>query len=77
MGKKKNTKVSTRNTKIFPDKAYDPMKLFRSELAANNDKNAPRIMHTEDEVVDQEYTAPKKRNDRYSNIKSFLKKVKK
>jgi len=76
-GTKSNILKSSRTTKVFPDKAYDPMKLFRSQLADNNDKNAPKTMQREENVVNEDYNYPGPKKDRYSQIKSFLKKNRK
>lgn len=76
-GKKKRTKQSTRETKVFPDKAFDPMKLFRQRLDDDNDKNAPRHMQREENVVEQEYNYPGDSKNKYDKIKAFLKNRKK
>jgi len=71
-GKKSYSKEALRNTKVFPDKAYDPMKLFRSHLADNNNKNEPKHMQRENNVADQEHNYPGHKDNRYKHIKNFL-----
>lgn len=75
-GKMKRPKDDTRSIKDFPDKAYDPMKLFSQRLADNNDKDMPRSTKREDNVVEENYNYPGPSEDRYSKIKEFLNKKK-
>ena len=75
-GKKSRPKENKREEKIFPDKAYDPMKLFRQRLADDNDKNKPRHMQREDNVVEENYNYPGDQKDKYKQLKAYLKKQK-
>lgn len=72
-GKKKYLKETVRSTKVFPDKAYDPMKLFRQRLTDNNDKLAPKHTQREENVVEENYNYPGDSKEKYSELKKFLK----
>lgn len=71
-GTTKMVKEPTKETKLFPDKAYDPYQLFRQRKTDNPKVNE---MQRIENVVDQERTFPEKvTKDRFKQLKSFLKK---
>lgn len=68
-GKMTMPKQSERQEKVFPDKAYDPHKMFRQKMMENGDK----IAQTEDDVVEQEKTFPdKQQGDRFKELRKYL-----
>ena len=75
-GIKRYVKEKMRDTKVFPDKAYDPMKLFKQRLADDNDKNAPKHLQREDDVVKRQSKPKGGAGEKYSKIKKYLNKKK-